>query len=319
MNNTSKARKNLIDMYVKSLEEGQIPWEKMWKTRQPYNAISKTKYHGINNLILSFIGMKRGYKDVRWCTYNQMKKNKWSFKDNAQGKGVCIEYWSPYNIKEKKTYTFNEYKKILRENPDVKDDFRLITRCTTVFNGDLINGIPKDLSQEETREKIETSEFIDNIIKNIDVKYLEEGEEAFYHIADDCVVIPPSNLFRNEYSYYATQLHELSHSTGNKKRLNRDMSGEFGSIEYAKEELRAEISSSFLMQELGLEYDEKHLQNHKAYIQSWLRIIKDKPNELFKAISESDKIVDYLKENSKELEKDNVIEENNIEMEMELA
>lgn len=61
-------------MYVKSLEEGQIPWEKMWKTRQPYNAISKTKYHGINNLILSFIGMKRGYKDVRWCTYNQMKK-----------------------------------------------------------------------------------------------------------------------------------------------------------------------------------------------------------------------------------------------------
>lgn len=75
----------------------------------------------------------------------------------------------------------------------------------------------------------------------------------------------------------------------------------------------------FLMQELGLEYDEKHLQNHKAYIQSWLQIIKDKPNELFKAISESDKIVDYLKENSKELEKYNIIEENNIEMEMELA
>ncbi len=317
MNNINKARQNLIDMYVKSLEEGEIPWEKMWKTRQPYNAITKKKYRGINNLALSFIAMKRGYKDVRWCTYNQMKKHKWTFKDNAQGKGICIEYWSRYNIKEKKTYSFKEYEKIIKEEPERKEDFKLITKCTTVFNADLIDGIPKDLSQEETKEQIKTSEFIDNIIKNIDVKYLEEGEEAFYDLKDDCVVIPPSNLFKNEYSYYATQLHELSHSTGNKKRLNRDLTGTFGSVEYAKEELRAEISSSFLMQELGLEYDEKHLQNHKAYIQNWLQIIKDKPNELFKAISDSDKIVNYLGENSRQKDKDLEINNDEIEEEME--
>lgn len=317
MNNINKARQNLIDMYVKSLEEGEIPWEKMWKTRQPYNAITKKKYCGINNLALSFIAMKRGYKDVRWCTYKQMKKHKWTFKDNAIGKGICIEYWSRYNIKEKKTYSFKEYEKIIKEEPERKNDFKLITKCTTVFNADLIDGIPKDLSQEENKEQIKTSEFIDNIIKNIDVKYLEEGEEAFYDLKDDCVVIPPSNLFKNEYSYYATQLHELSHSTGNSKRLNRDLSGNFGSIEYAKEELRAEISSSFLMQELGLEYDEKHLQNHKAYIQNWLQIIKDKPNELFKAISDSDKIVSYLEGNSRKKDKDLEINNDEIEEEME--
>lgn len=317
MNNINKARQNLIDMYVKSLEEGEIPWEKMWKTRQPYNAITKKKYRGINNLALSFIAMKRGYKDVRWCTYKQMKKYKWTFKDNAQGKGICIEYWSRYNIQEKKTYSFKEYEKIIKEEPERKDDFKLITKCTTVFNADLINGIPKDLSQEETKDQIQTSEFIDNIIKNIDVNYLEEGEEAFYDLKDDCVVIPPSNLFKNEYSYYATQLHELAHSTGNSKRLNRDLSGNFGSVEYAKEELRAEISSSFLMQELGLEYDEKHLQNHKAYIQNWLQIIKDKPNELFKAISDSDKIVNYLEENSRQKDKDLEINNDEIEEEME--
>ena len=317
MNNINKARQNLIDMYVKSLEEGEIPWEKMWKTRQPYNAITKKKYRGINNLALSFIAMKRGYKDVRWCTYKQMKKYKWTFKDNAQGKGICIEYWSRYNIQEKKTYSFKEYEKIIKEEPERKDDFKLITKCTTVFNADLINGIPKDLSQEETKDQIQTSEFIDNIIKNIDVNYLEEGEEAFYDLKDDCVVIPPSNLFKNVYSYYATQLHELAHSTGNSKRLNRDLSGNFGSVEYAKEELRAEISSSFLMQELGLEYDEKHLQNHKAYIQNWLQIIKDKPNELFKAISDSDKIVNYLEENSRQKDKDLEINNDEIEEEME--
>lgn len=320
MNNINKARQNLIDMYVKSLEEGEIPWEKMWKTKQPYNAISKKKYRGINNLILSFIAMKRGYKDIRWCTYKQMKKNKWTFKKDVEvkGKGICIEYWSRYNVKEKKNYTFKEYERIIKENPERKEEFRLVTRCTTVFNADLIEGIPKDLSQEESKEQIKTSEFIDNIIKNIDVKYLEEGEEAFYDLIDDCVVIPPSNLFKNEYSYYATQLHELSHSTGNKKRLNRDLSGNFGSVEYAKEELRAEISSSFLMQELGLEYDERHLKNHKAYIQNWLQIIKDKPNELFKAINDSDKIVSYLEENSLHIDKDLGIEKEALDFDMEL-
>jgi len=316
MNNINKARQTLIDMYVKSLEEGEIPWEKMWTTKQPRNAITNRKYKGINNLALSFIAMKRGYKDTRWCTYEQMKKKKWSFKENAKGQGICIEYWSRFNIKEKKKYSFKEYEKIIREDPERKEDFRLIIKCTTVFNGDLIKEIPKDLSQEENNE-IKTSDIISNIINNINVKYLEEGEEAYYHPIDDCVVIPPANKFRNEYAYYATQLHELSHATGNAKRLNRDLSGNFGSIEYAKEELRAEISSSFLMQELGLEYDEKHLQNHKAYIQNWLQIIKDKPSELFKAINDSDKITSYLKENS--IDKSKMIElDNDEELDMEL-
>ena len=65
----NKARQTLIDMYVKSLEEGEIPWEKMWTTKQPRNAITNRKYRGINNLALSFIAIKRGYKDTRWCTY----------------------------------------------------------------------------------------------------------------------------------------------------------------------------------------------------------------------------------------------------------
>ena len=316
MNNINKARQTLIDMYVKSLEEGEIPWERMWATKQPKNAITSKKYRGINNLVLSFIAIKRGYKDTRWCTYGQMKKKKWSFKDNAKGKGVCIEYWSQYNIKEKKTYSFKDYEKIIREDPERKEDFKLITKCTTVFNGDLIKEIPKDLSQEENNE-IKTSDIIENIINNIDVKYLEEGEEAYYHPIDDCVVIPPANKFRDEYAYYATQLHELSHATGNVKRLNRDLSGNFGSIEYAKEELRAEISSSFLMQNLELEYDEHHLKNHKAYVQSWLKIIQDKPQELFLAISDANKIVSYLEDKSTSKEKDIVKELDDLEMEME--
>ena len=317
MANYSKTRQNLIDMYVKSLEEEVIPWEQMWMTKQPINAISNKKYKGINNLVLSFISSERKYKDNRWCTYSQIKKHNWKFKDNAKGQGVCVEYWSKYNIKDRKTYSFKEYEKIIKDNPELEEDFRIITKTTVVFNGDLIDGIPKQKENNNEKEEIKTSDFIDNIIKNLGVVYKEEGDSAYYNPSTDEVIIPPSKTFKNEYSYYATQLHELSHSTGNEKRLNRQIKNFFGTPDYAKEELRAEISSSFLMQKLGLEYDERHLKNHKAYIQNWIEIIKDKPSELFKAISDADKIVDYLEEKGmeKELKRD---QNNDIEMEMDM-
>lgn len=302
-------------MYLKSLEEGQIPWEQMWKTSIPENAISGVKYRGINNLILSFIALKRGYSDNRWCTYKQMTKNKWKFIKDAKGQGVCIEYWSKYNSKEKRIYSFKEYEDIIKDNPDLKDDFRTIIRSTVVFNGDLIDGLSnnKNLSQEE----IISNDYINNIINNLGVSYEEKGDAAYYSPSDDTVVIPPSNTFKTEYSYYATQLHELSHSTGHKSRLSRNMSSVFGSEEYAKEELRAEISSSFLMQKFKLEYDKRHLDNHKAYIQSWIKVLKNNPQELFNAISDSNKIVDYLEENSISKDKINTTNKE-IEMEMEL-
>ena len=86
---------------------------------------------------------------------------------------------------------------------------------------------------------------------------------------------------------------------------------------YAKEELRAEIGSSFLMQKLGLEYDERHLNNHKAYVRGWLDIIKNKPQELFLAISDANKIVSYLEDKS--LSKEQNISKEIEEMEMEYA
>ena len=74
MSKLPKIRQELIDMYIKSLEEGNIPWEQMWKTSIPENAISGIKYRGVNNLYLSYIAYKRGYKDNRWITFNQMGK-----------------------------------------------------------------------------------------------------------------------------------------------------------------------------------------------------------------------------------------------------
>ena len=313
MSSYFKARDELVKMYINSLEEGIIPWEKMWQTNIPENGITGKKYRGINNLILSYVALQRGYKDNRWCTYLQISKNKWKLKD-AKGQGVCIEYAGMKNKKNNKVYTFEEYKKIINEFPEKESEFSMRRYNYTVFNADLIEGIEKN---NDNIEKIISNDYISNIIKNIDVKYQEKGDEAYYNLIADEVVIPPSNTFKNTYAYYSTQLHEIAHATGHNTRLNRDMSGEFKSEAYAKEELRAEISSSFLMQKLGLEYDERHLTNHKAYVKGWLEIIKDKPQELFLAISDANKIVAYIEEKS--LSKEQNISKEIEEMEMEYA
>lgn len=313
MSSYFKARDELVKMYINSLEEGIIPWEKMWQTNIPENGITGKKYRGINNLILSYVALQRGYKDNRWCTYLQISKNKWKLKD-AKGQGVCIEYAGMKNKKNNKVYTFEEYKKIINEFPEKESEFSIRRYNYTVFNADLIEGIEKN---NDNVDKIISNDYISNIIKNIDVKYQEKGDEAYYNLIADEVVIPPSNTFKNTYAYYSTQLHEIAHATGHNTRLNRDMSGEFKSEAYAKEELRAEISSSFLMQKLGLEYDERHLTNHKAYVKGWLEIIKNKPQELFLAISDANKIVSYIEEKS--LSKEQNISKEIEEMEIEYA
>ena len=165
-------------------------------------------------------------------------------------------------------------------------------------------------------EKINHCEIINNIIDNLNVSYREEGNEAYYNPINDEVHVPKSSQFKDEYSFYATQLHELSHATGHPNRLNREIVNTFGSEEYAKEELRAEISSSFMMQKLKLNYDENHYNEHKSYIRNWIDILKNQPSELFKAIKDADKIVNYMEEQS--LRKDKTYSDLDKEKEMEI-
>ena len=100
--------------------------------------------------------------------------------------------------------------------------------------------------------------------------------------------------YATERTFYDTAFHEIGHSTGHQSRLNRDLSGGFGSQSYAMEELRAEIASIFMAQDLGIEPSEDRLQNNAAYIQSWKDEIKENPNALFTAIADADKIARYV-------------------------
>jgi len=294
----NKARQELVEMYINSLKEGDIPWRQRWTTSLNVNGITNIEYKGINQLLLTYCAYKNKYDDNRWLTYKQIQDKGYKL-ENGKGRGIPVEFWSVYDIKNKRRINISDYQKIIDNNPELKDDYKLFCNTSYVFNGSLINGLPE---LKIKQNKKESSKFISNVIKRLGVKYKEEGNQAYYMPLTDEVVVPPSEKFIDNYSYYATQLHELCHATGNEKRLNRKQIGN-DKKDYAREELIAEISSSFLMADLGIKPSDDY-NNHKSYIQSWISILEDKPNELFKAINESNKVVQYVNDKVKNKKKE---------------
>lgn len=297
----TKTKEELIKMYLESLEENKIPWRQRWNSSLNKNGITNTTYKGINQLLLSYVSYKEHYEDNRWFTYVQIKDKGYKLK-NSKGKGVPIEFWSVYDTKSKKKISFEEYNKIINSNPELKEQYKTFCNVTYVFNGSLVEGI-KEIDKNQNNN-IQVNSYINKIINKLKVNYKEEGDKAFYNVKDDQVVLPKSNKFFDKYSYYATQLHELCHSTRHESRLNRFEIKD--KQDYAREELIAEISSSFLMQKLDINPKLEDYNNHKAYIQSWIQILKDKPNELFKAINEANKVCNYIEEKIKVKEKETV-------------
>lgn len=306
----NKAREKLVDMYLNSLKEEKLPWYQGWDNVHQYNPITKTVYHGVNKTLLNIVSESRGYTDPRWLTFNQIKSNEWNL-ENAKGQGVPVEYWSVYDTLNKKSIAFTDYYDIVNKQPERLKDFKIMDRTYYVFNGSLVKGIP-ELELEEKQNKIlNPSPFVENLINKMGVRYQEHGNRAFYVPDTDTVTVPESSQFHNRYAFEATRLHELCHATGHNSRLNRKIDNSFGTVDYAKEELRAEISSSFIAQDMMLEPSPSSLENHKAYIQSWIQILENEPVELFRAIKDADKICDFVI-NTGELEKFIVVQESDV-------
>lgn len=289
-------REEMINSFIDCLKKDTIPWHRSWSaTERPYNAVTNTAYHGANSLWLSYNQFAREFEDPRWCTFKQAQTQGWKIKPGS--KGTRVEFWSLYDTEEKRKLTQREAKQLSDELTleEFKNRVKPISNVYTVFNGEQIDGIPK---YEEKTYELNTEELLqkrDTLLKNMNVDFSEGGDKAFYNPSRDRITLPEMNKFETEYDYMATLLHEAGHATGHISRLNRDMTGVFGSPEYAKEELRAEIASAFTAQELGLDYEQnEHMENHEAYVQNWIDVLENEPNELFAAIKDAEKISDYL-------------------------
>ena len=291
----NKTRQQLTDFFLQGLKEEKLPWRAVWDQRLPRNAATLKEYRGVNNLILSVVGMLRSYDDPRWCTFLQAKQNGWSISKGA--KGVPVEYWAFVDPKIQKMLSWKEVRRIKLEEPERMEQLVLRCKISTVFNAADIIGIPEYLPEAPRFEVGAVRDQRNTILKNMHLAYEEHGSQAYYSPAEDKVVLPPERSFESTYGYLCTFLHECGHASAHPSRLNRDL-GDRGTENYAREELRAEIASAFTSQALHLKMEDaaldENLDLHKAYIQGWIGLLEDRPQELFEAIRDAEKISDYL-------------------------
>lgn len=297
-------RKQLVDQVLANLEKGNLLWTQGWVAAgAPESAVTGKKYRGINNLYLSLVAMAENYGDNRWATFRQMEEKGWTFKKDEEGhtlgkgKSVSVEYYEMRDKETKRRFdrsvldgmTFDEQREYMDKN------VYWLRKFYRVFNCSLMDGVPaKEMPTIDVNDRIEKAEAILDYWNANESKIVYGGSQAFYRPSTDEVHLPEREKFKSTQSFYDTAFHEIGHSTGHESRLNRDLSGGFGSQSYAMEELRAEIASIFMEQDLGVEPSEGRLQNNAAYIQSWKDEIKENPNALFTAIADADKIARYV-------------------------
>ena len=299
--NKEEYRQEMAEAFANVLEEKGLHWRKEWHGmggRAPHNGITKACYRGSNAFWLSLVAMMKGYTDPRWLTMVQIMdkdakyhpKEQWHLK--AGSKATYVEYWYPFDLKEKNALTWTQYKEALK-NGRQPEEFRLSTRYTAVFNADDIEGMPEIKAPENT--DIRKDEIVQKLSDGMGVEILlDGGDQAYYSPHQDKIHLPTPGSFESEYAFNATALHELSHSTGHPSRLNRSQTGLFGTAQYAYEELVAEMCSCFMGFDLHVEASAKHIDNHKAYVHSWIQSIREKPETLFKAIKDAQAAANYM-------------------------
>lgn len=291
-------REKLVEAYVKSLESGELPWNSGWKngnaarTARAFNPVTKTRYKGINRAVLTLSAQVRGFTDPRWVTFKQAQKKGWKIMKGA--KSEQLEFWLMAKKGERKTLTMEEFREKCRDPEFDSKEWVPRARYYNVFNAQEVLGIPP--LELQIVSSIKGSEAVDRIAKSMGVQITHGGDRAFYNPVRDIIRLPEKSQFVSEYSYDATKLHECCHATGHHSRLKRDLTGGFGSEKYAKEELRAEIGSSFLMADLGMMPSPDQIENHAAYVQSWITVLKNEPEVLFDAIRDAEKIDAYALE-----------------------
>lgn len=278
---------SVAEKIIEQLEQGTAPWIKPWEPgeyQKPFNPTTGKPYRGFNSIYLSM----QGQDDPRWMTYKQANENGWQVKKGA--KSTLVQYWS---FSEQRPAKDENDKPILDDNGKQKmitvklERPKVFNAC--VFNANQIDGIPAFVKPELTWSASDRAEGILSA-SGADIRH-DGGDRAFYRPSTDSIHLPDRAQFPTADNYYATALHELGHWTGHPSRLDRDLANPFGSEAYAKEELRAEISSFMFNTELGLGHDPGQ---HASYVGSWIKVLKNDPTEIFRAAKDAENIKDYV-------------------------
>jgi antirestriction protein ArdC len=280
-------RQEVTDTIIAALEKGVAPWQKPWQAgafEMPFNPTSGKLYRGGNAIHLMVVGMRNGYEDPRWLTYRQAQENGWQVLRGE--KGTQIEFWQFPDARR------SDHEQSKEDSPASWRD-RLVYRVYTIFNARQIDGIPAHAPR--VRQEWEIMQSGEAVLRNSGARIShDQGDCAFYNRRSDSIHLPSRAAFKTPGDYYGTALHELAHWSGHPQRLNRETLNEsyrFGDLNYAKEELRAELASVFLMAERGIPHNP---DSHAAYLGSWLQALREDKHEIFRAARDAHRATHLL-------------------------
>lgn len=275
--------------FIAMLEEskGKGHWIKPFfnDSKPAVNFESKKAYRGFNWMLLSLLQEEKGYTSNKWGTFDQWKKVKRFVKKGEKATGII--FWKQVKIETEE----------VDENGDNIEKLIPFMRYYYVFNEcQLQDYVPEQVDNEPLDEDIlhKINLFKENYLDRIGATYSEGHGRACYCPLTDSIELPSVSQYNRDMlaEYIPTACHETVHWSGAKSRLNRDLSGRFGSESYAFEELVADIGAGFVSAEYGHQY--MFSNNNLKYLESWIKILQDKPKTIITACSMAQKAADYL-------------------------
>ncbi len=269
----------ITEKIIKQLEEGKVPWHKPWNVEHgmPKNLVSKKNYRGINVWLLASVGHESPY----WLSYKQCKNLGGKIKESELKKYMPVIFWNW----------------IEKEQSDGTKKKIPFLRYYRVYNSSQCEGIKVPPFKKVEDKKFNPLTKCEEIVNNMpNIPQIDHGKSgAMYSPSIDVVGMPDKERFDTPENYYCSLFHELTHATGHKSRLNRagitEVNG-FGTVEYSKEELVAEMGASFLCGTANIE--NVVLDNSSAYIKGWLKKLKDDTKLLVQAGAQAQKASDYI-------------------------
>lgn len=278
---------DITNKIIAELEVGRFPWVQPWGTpsakaqlAMPKNASTSRTYSGINVLILWGEVIEKGYSGQSWMTFRQTAALGGHVRKGERGTTVVYaDRFIPDDAKRRAAQSGGEARAI----PFLKR--------FTVFNTDQIDDLPDEIATAAPPPPLGTIEpRVETLIKATGIDFRIGGNRAFYNPSQDYVQVPPPAAFFEPINWHRTALHECGHAVGHPSRLNRDLSGSFGSRKYAFEELCGELISAFCCASLGITPTVRHAD----YLGSWLEVLREDSRAIVRAASLASKGADYL-------------------------
>jgi antirestriction protein ArdC len=269
------------------LEAGRLPWIQPWSTTtakaplaMPKNAATGRGYSGVNVLILWGAVIQHGFPCQNWLTFRQALSVGGHVRRGEHGTTVIYADRFIPDDERRRAYETGEDAQAI---PFLKR--------FTVFNAAQCEGLPDGIAiVAPPPEPGLIAPNVEALIKGSGIDFRIGGDRAFYVPSHDYVMVPPPQAFFEPINWHRTALHECSHASGASHRLNRDLSGSFGSKKYAFEELVAEISSAYCCAALGIVPTVRHAD----YIGSWVEVLREDNRAIVRAASQASKAADYL-------------------------